>query len=598
MYIMLSQPLSKLQQFVIRVYRSLYFPPTVIFIAIMIISVAGWHAAQVSLGQDINTAANGRTKAMTQSLRSEVAAYEKILRGGVGLFQGSDEVTRKDWSNYLLAFKVAADYPGVQTIGFAKITQASELAELAEYMQTQGVPDFHVTPASPARDTYALAIYSQAVASQIPPVLGFDMYSETDRRTATYAARDSGNTVLTGHIELKSADKSMPLTGFNMYTPYYDPSLPLHTTAERQAALRGYVYASFRTAVFFEKLTANADSASTGFRIAVAGDKSDATFYQSQHYTTVLAKAGAVKQDQALPLYGQTWRLTYVFTPKELVSPVQLERPRRILGAGVFISFMIATIVLLLLKGRARELATQNERAVELAKDELLSLASHQLRTPATGVKQYVGMILQGFAGDVPEEQKMLLERAYASNDRQLQIINEILHLAKIGSGRIVLARQVTDLNELITDIVREQQPDVEAAKHRITLRLPKRTIHLNIDAHMLRMAIENILSNAIKYTYKGGRITVKLSKEGRRVYVRITDTGIGIAASDQPELFKQFTRLPNEMSQQVEGTGIGLYLAKNLVELHGGNIVVESTPSKGSTFTIILPAEIVEQRY
>ena len=260
---------------------------------------------------------------------------------------------------------------------------------------------------------------------------------------------------------------------------------------------------------------------------------------------------------------------------------------------GTLVAALIAYLVLLPIRAKSRELSAQKERAVEVAKDELLSLASHQLRTPATGVKQYVGMVLQGFAGKVPAAQRTLLEKAYASNDRQLRIINEILHMAKIGSGRIVLAKQLIGLNDLIADIASEQGPDLESAQHALKLTLPKKQITLMADAHMLRMALENVLSNAIKYTQHGGKITIRAYQDKNDACVSITDSGIGISPEDISQIFGQFTRLTNETSQQVSGTGIGLYLAKHLVRLHGGTIHVASELDKGSTFTIKIPLGI-----
>lgn len=263
-----------------------------------------------------------------------------------------------------------------------------------------------------------------------------------------------------------------------------------------------------------------------------------------------------------------------------------------VLLLGIFVASLIAYLVLLLIRNRMRELYRQKERAIKIAQDELLSLASHQLRTPATGVKQYVGMVLQGFAGDVPEAQRALLDKAYASNDRQLRIINEILHMAKIGSGRIVLAKQPVNIGDLVSDVVNEQRGDIEAAQHTLELKIPKAQITIMADVHMLRMAIENLLSNAIKYTPRGGKISVHVYRLNKHVNIGVTDTGIGIKASEIDSIFRQFVRLDNETSQQVSGTGIGLYLAKNLVEVHGGTVGVKSRPGVGSTFTISLPTD------
>jgi signal transduction histidine kinase len=162
--------------------------------------------------------------------------------------------------------------------------------------------------------------------------------------------------------------------------------------------------------------------------------------------------------------------------------------------------------------------------------------------------------------------------------------------LAKIESGRIVLARQDVDINELITDVVSEQQGDLNDANHRLVVKLPKQPIVISVDIHSLRMVIENVLSNAIKYTLPGGTISLRVHRKDSLTYIKIKDTGVGIAPADTKKIFEQFSRLPNAMSQAVGGTGIGLYLAKHLVELHGGTIEVSSRPGQGSTFTIVLP--------
>lgn len=569
------------------IYHSLYFPPTVIFAAIMIVTLFGWRGADTSLSQGIETAANMRIKNTQQSIRTTMASYEEILRGGVGLLQGSDEVTRADWDNYMQAFKLNHDYPGVQGIGYIRLTTPDQAAALREYMATQGIDNFTIAPISESDAVYAPLTYAVMIASRTTPAYGFNMYSEPQRRMAMLQSRDSGETTITGRITSRADPKAI---GFNMYAPYYGAGMPTGTEAERQAAIVGYVFAGFRANVFFTSVGQAQDNKNTAFSISVANDPSGKSLYQSEHFASILRQKNHRLVTRNLGMYNQVWTIQYAFNPRGLVSVVEIRRPSGVLFAGTFVALLIATIVLLLLRARAQELAVQQEHAVELAKDELLSLASHQLRTPATGVKQYVGMVLQGFAGDITSEQKTLLEKAFASNDRQLQIINEILHLAKIEAGRIVLAPQPTNLNELIADITTEQREDIANADHQLQVKLPERPICLNIDAHMLRMAIENILSNAIKYTPSGGKITVRLFRRVGHIYIRITDTGVGIAARDQKEMFKQFTRLPNEMSQQVGGTGIGLYLAKHLVELHGGIIMVESQPRKGSTFTIVLP--------
>lgn len=569
------------------VYRSLYFPPLIIAVAILIATGATWHSSRRALNQDILTAMNSHIGVTERAIRNDLQGYEEVLRGGVGFFRGSSEVTQDDWRNYISTYDVHTYYPSAQTIGFIKELPAVELAAFVAYMQSQ-IPDFQVTPAEPARDVYAPLTYAEAIAIKGTPSYGLDMYSIDERKPALLEARDTGKVTLTKRVILRPSGETRTYPGFIMFTPYYALGAPTGTADERRAALEGYTYASFRSDLFFNKAIEATDANNRGFRITVAGNKDP--LYVSPRFDSLNKRADVIRVSRTFTAYGRSWNMEYAFDRVGIVSDVQLRRPSSVLLGGIFTSILIALVVFLLLRSRAQELAAQKEQAVELAKDELLSLASHQLRTPATGVKQYIGMVLQGFAGKVPKDQKALLEKAYASNDRQLSIINEILHLAKIDSGRIVLARQETDVNALVEDIVNEQQPDVVAAGHTLTVHLPKRPLILNIDGHTLRMAIENVLSNAIKYTPKGGAISVRLQRGEDVAYLRIRDTGIGIAPGDIDKLFKQFSRLPNEMSLRVGGTGIGLYLARHLVELHGGRIEVASTVGKGSTFTIILP--------
>ena len=230
------------------------------------------------------------------------------------------------------------------------------------------------------------------------------------------------------------------------------------------------------------------------------------------------------------------------------------------------------------------------ERDLEQAKEEFVSLASHQLRTPATGVKAYISMLLDGYTGNLTVQQQSFLQKVFNSNERQLQIINDMLSVARMDAGRVVPELAVTDLTMLIRDVVDEQRPTIQGREQTLNLALPPRRIEGVVDAKLMRMAIENILSNASKYTPKGGQITLGLSQSAATAQITIRDTGVGIAKADLPRLFKRFSRIDNPLSTQQGGTGLGLYLAQNIVSLHYGRMLVDSVPGEGTVFTIELP--------
>lgn len=230
--------------------------------------------------------------------------------------------------------------------------------------------------------------------------------------------------------------------------------------------------------------------------------------------------------------------------------------------------------------------------ALNSAKDEFISLASHQLRTPATGVKQYLGMLIGDFAGKLTDQQKELAQHAYDSNERQLTVVSDLLSTAQADSGRFKLHKQPVDIITLVNDVLEEQASKFEERGQRIEFKFDKQPCLVSIDQDRMRMVLDNLVDNASKYTKSGNNkhITVYLQRNDREVTISIRDQGVGISKKDINTIFDKFIRVQNALSQSVGGNGLGLYLARKIVELHGGNLSVSSILSKGSTFTIALP--------
>ena len=230
------------------------------------------------------------------------------------------------------------------------------------------------------------------------------------------------------------------------------------------------------------------------------------------------------------------------------------------------------------------------ELEIDRMKSEFISLASHQLRTPATAVKTYVALLKDGFAGDLNESQKRFAEMAYDSNERQLQIINDLLVVARTESQSLTLKKDRVDLRVLVKEVLGQQKNVIKKRRQSLRVNLPDRALHHEVDPSFFRMVIDNLLSNASKYTPEGGQISLELVRRKGRVDLIVSDTGVGIEPGDINRLFQKFTRIDNPLSSRVGGSGIGLYLLKQIVDLHGGDVDVESAPGKGTSFTIKLP--------
>ncbi len=224
------------------------------------------------------------------------------------------------------------------------------------------------------------------------------------------------------------------------------------------------------------------------------------------------------------------------------------------------------------------------------AKDEFIMLASHQLRTPATAVKQYVGMLSKGYAGEVSKEQVKMLNIAYKSNERQLEIIEDLLRVAKVDAGKVYLNKTCYDIGLQVKIAMKEQAVLFKSRGQTITYNEPRQQTYVFGDYKLILMVIENILDNASKYSPAGKHITIDIAQADTYTTVSIKDSGVGIRKTDIKKLFGKFVRIDNPLSASVKGTGLGLYWAKKILDLHDGSIEVTSKVNRGSTFTVKTP--------
>lgn len=224
------------------------------------------------------------------------------------------------------------------------------------------------------------------------------------------------------------------------------------------------------------------------------------------------------------------------------------------------------------------------------SKDEFISLASHQLRTPATVVKQLLGLLLEGFEGPIPNNILQIIEKAHESNERQIEIVNSLLRVAQIDAGKVALRKKSCNLNALLLNLQKQYVRMFSDKGQTLTLSTQKRPLFCYIDEQYFRMALENVLDNASKYTEGGGKIEITASSKNNYVHIAIKDSGVGISPENIPRLFEKFKRIPNDMSHQVSGSGLGLYWVEKIIDLHNGSISVESQPGSGSTFHIHVP--------
>jgi PAS domain S-box-containing protein len=238
-----------------------------------------------------------------------------------------------------------------------------------------------------------------------------------------------------------------------------------------------------------------------------------------------------------------------------------------------------------LLKKQQEELKILNQ-----SKDEFISLASHQLRTPATAVKQLLGLLLEGFQGEMTDRQLLIIQKAYESNERQISTVNSLLEVAQLDAGKVVLRKTSVSIDNLIRDIIEEQTDSFVKRDQTIIYNHKEGLAEVEIDLKYFRMALENLIDNASKYTDTSGKIIVSTKQNNNEQIISIKDNGVGIAAENITRLFEKFSRISNDLSHKVTGTGLGLYWAQEVIDLHGGKLDVSSELGKGTMFTVRIP--------
>jgi PAS domain S-box-containing protein len=239
-------------------------------------------------------------------------------------------------------------------------------------------------------------------------------------------------------------------------------------------------------------------------------------------------------------------------------------------------------------------LTEQNERLRELdrLKDEFLSLVSHELRTPLTSIRGYVELVLDEEAGDLNPEQRRFLKAVDRNSGRLLRLVGDLLFVAQADAGRLTLEQAKIDVAALAAECVEAARPIAD--QKAIDLRLAAVPVPALVgDRGRLAQVLDNLISNALKFTPESGSVEVSTATNNGHVLVEVRDSGIGIPADEQPRLFERFYRAASATEQAIPGTGLGLAIVKAIVEAHGGRIDIDSKPGDGTTFTIALPLRV-----
>jgi PAS domain S-box-containing protein len=230
------------------------------------------------------------------------------------------------------------------------------------------------------------------------------------------------------------------------------------------------------------------------------------------------------------------------------------------------------------------------EKEVDKAKTEFVSLASHQLRTPLSSINWYAEMLIAGDAGKLNDDQEGFVKEIYKGNQRMVDLVNSLLDVSRLELGTFQINPELINLADPAKSVINELKPGISAKKLKIDFQCEENLPEIKADQKLIRIIFQNLLSNAVKYTPDGGKIGVSLSKEEKYLLLKVSDTGYGIPSNQQDKTFTKLFRADNVKAKDTEGTGLGLYIIKQIVDNSGGQISFESEEDKGTTFFVRLP--------
>ncbi len=229
-------------------------------------------------------------------------------------------------------------------------------------------------------------------------------------------------------------------------------------------------------------------------------------------------------------------------------------------------------------------------KQLDQMKSDFVNMVAHELRSPLVSIRQQNSVLLEGLAGPLQEKQQQFLERSLKRIDGLLELINDLLDMAKIEAGKVVQHQVPVDVGEVIRETIALLEP--RATSQGITIEFHSNALPpVQADPKRIEEIFNNLITNAINYSPDGGHVTVTARGFGEYIEIKISDTGVGIPPEELPKIFDKFYRVKHPKTRQVMGTGLGLSIVKGVVEAHRGTIDVESVPDKGTTFRILLPA-------
>lgn len=519
--------------------------------------------------------------------------YKGVLLQTRAFILNTDKFDPEKLNNYIEDTEVFKRYTGLQGIGYIQVIPPDRIKEFnKEFPKVEVWPKFDYQ----GELTPILGLYPSNYRND--RMIGFNMSSETIRRTALEKARDMNSMTATGKVILTQETGDIKPPAFIFVLPLYKKGFDISTTEGRRKAISGYIYSPFRTYDLFDAMFSKLNMIVDIEIYDTQELNQENLFYD--YNTHSLENAEGVKLEMPVTINGM--ELTLVFTPLHnfplSYNPYSLVL-LFLLGSSVTFIALWTYLITTKQVMEARRVATQRQGLLLLEKkhvkerDEFLSIASHELKTPLTSLKLQSQIMLRNLnKGDdeILNKEKItsLVHLLDVQTSRLNRLVDDMLDISRLRTGKLQINLTEMDLKEVTEGVIEKLLPQILEA----TSAAPTVEIYEHISGNWDRLRIEqvitNLLTNAIRYG-QNKPIKIRVFKESNFACIQVIDQGRGISPENFQKIYDRFERAGMSANES-SGMGLGLYIAKQIVDAHHGTISLESELQKGSTFTVKIP--------
>ncbi len=556
-----------------------------------------------------------KTEEVVQALETQIQAGEFAVRGLQSLFHASEEVSRSEFADYVRPIQESRE---LGTLSFVAAIRERDRDALAEEVRSDtsvngvGYPGFEIRPTTSHPDSFVPVFIEPLDPGS--PAFGFDLGTNPTRRAAIEKARDTGMVVATEGIELLG--NSRLTMGFLLMAPVYENPQP-RTLAERRRQFEGVVQGVFE----IPEMVSSIELIGTDLEVAIVDQPSEAAtglgphlFSSSDELTSNPAEYEII--ETPLKVGGRTWTVRTAPGQSFMGGDSLDALPAIFIFAGALLTLALAFTAYTVfdsrdqaaraaaeatagMKAQTDRLREARDRAQEAdrLKTTFLANMSHELRTPLNAVIGLSSVLLNRTFGELSPKQEDYLQKISTSGDHLLELIDDMLDLARIEAGREYLDLDDVCVVEVVDEAVAMLRTEAEAKSIRLTRASAPDQLIIQADRRRLRQIVLNLLTNALKFTPEGGDVQIEVSRGPATAHIAVRDTGIGIPPRHQDTIFKPFHQVDATLNRSRGGSGLGLALTKRLVSMHGGQIHLESAEGLGSTFTVSLPSGVKSHR-